>query len=144
LYMNWLVENYGITSDTMSFVENDSIKTFTHHLPDTKSQQYYEMIGKYDQFRYGWTDTDYLRAKDSSDARNQYLQDRNTANQKFDRAKVGAIVAIANHLFSAFDAALSARRFNRQQDSFSEFSVKARMVKYEGHQIPKLIFTYKF
>lgn len=143
-YYNYLVENLGITSDDQEYIENDTVKTFTHHLPDTKTQQYYEMIGKYDQFRYGWDDTDYLRGKDSSDYRNAYLQDRNTANDKFDKAKLGAIVALANHMFSAFDAALSARRYNRQQDSFSEISIKARMAKYEGKQMPKIILTYKF
>ncbi len=143
-YYNWLIETYGITSDTMEFEVGDETKTFTHHLPDTKTQQYYEMIGKYDQFRYGWTDSNYLTKDSSSDYRENYLLDRDKANSKFDRAKLGAIVSIANHLFSAFDAALSARRYNRQQDSFSEFSVKARLAKYEGQQIPKLIFTYKF
>lgn len=143
-YYNWLIETYGITSDTMSFEEGEDTKTFTHHLPDTKTQQYYEMIGKYDQFKYGWVDTDYLTKDSTSDYRNAYLLDRDKANSKFDKAKLGAIVSIANHLFSAFDAALSARRYNRQQDQFSEISLKARLAKYEGRQIPKLIFTYKF
>lgn len=29
---------------------------FTHNLPETKTQQYYEMIGKYHQFSCGWND----------------------------------------------------------------------------------------
>jgi len=29
---------------------------FTHNLPETKTQQYYEMIGKYHQFACGWND----------------------------------------------------------------------------------------
>lgn len=51
---------------------------FTHNLPATKTQQYYEMIGKYQQFSCGWNDfegyviedgviqTDSLYIKDSS------------------------------------------------------------------------------
>lgn len=31
---------------------------FTHNLPATKTQQYYEMIGKYHQFACGWNDFD--------------------------------------------------------------------------------------
>lgn len=31
---------------------------FTHNLPSTKTQQYYEMIGKYHQFACGWNDFD--------------------------------------------------------------------------------------
>jgi len=29
---------------------------FTHNLPETKTQQYYEMVGKYHQFACGWND----------------------------------------------------------------------------------------
>lgn len=141
-YANWLIEEHGITSDTMESLRDEA--TFTHHLPETKTQQYYEMIGKYDQFNYGWVDTDYRTKDSTSTFRGKYLIDRDKANTNFDRAKLGAIVAIANHLLSAFDAALSARRYNRQQDSFSEFSLKARLARYEGQQIPKLVFTYKF
>ncbi|MBN1968279.1 MAG: hypothetical protein JXR48_11455 [Candidatus Delongbacteria bacterium] len=33
-----------------------SLPGFTHDLPQTKTQQYYEMIGKYHQFSMGWKD----------------------------------------------------------------------------------------
>lgn len=141
-YQNYLIEVHGITDDRDTSYITDAI--FTHHLPTTQTQQYFEMIGKYDQFNYGWTDTDYRTGDSTSAYREQYLLDRDKANKDFDRAKLGAIVAIANHLFSAFDAALSARRYNRQQDSFAEFSLKARLAKYEGHSMPKLILSYKF
>ena len=60
LYTNWLIETYGIVSDTAEFLNNQGKDhRFTHHLPATKTQQYYEMIGKYDQFRYGWSDNNY-------------------------------------------------------------------------------------
>ncbi len=119
-YTNWLIETYGIVSDTSAFINEDGDEThFTHHLPATKTQQYYEMIGKYDQFRYGWSDTDYLVGKETSPLRVEYLNDRATANDYFSKAKTGAIIAIANHLLSGLDAAFSAKRFNRQQDTFS-------------------------
>lgn len=143
-YTNWLIETYGIVSDTSEFMRNDSAMRFTHHLPTTKTQQYYEMIGKYDQFRYGWSDTDYLIGKDSSALRRVYLNDRATANSYFTKAKTGAIIAIANHLLSAFDAALSAKRFNKRQDTFSQLTLRARVVRYEGHQMPKLTLSYTF
>jgi len=143
-YTDWLIETYGIASDTSEFIRNDSTMRFTHHLPATKTQQYYEMIGKYDQFRYGWSDTDYLIGKDSSSLRRVYLDDRATANSFFTKAKTGAIIAIANHLFSAFDAALSARRYNKKQDTFSEVSLRARVVQYEGHRMPRLTLSYTF
>jgi hypothetical protein len=144
-YTNWLIETYGILRDTAEFLNEKGEPTrFTHHLPITKTQQYYEMIGKYDQFRYGWSDTDYLIGKDKSPKRTLYLNDRATANSYFTKAKTGAIIAIANHLLSAFDAALSAKRFNKKQDTFSELTLQARVVRYEGHQMPKLTLSYTF
>jgi len=35
---------------------NGKSDQFTHNLPETKTQQYYEMIGKYHQFACGWND----------------------------------------------------------------------------------------
>lgn len=144
-YYNWLVEEHGLTDDYgQIFDEDGNPTTFTHHLPETKSQQYYEMIGKYDQFRYGWVDTDYRRGKETSELRESYLVDRDEANDAFNKAKIGAIVAIANHLVSAFDAALTARRYNREQDTFTEYKVRPSMKSYEGESMPTLTFIYKF
>ncbi len=137
-YTNWLIEDYGVTSDA------DSTMHFTHHLPTTRTQQYYEMIGKYDQFRYGWSDTDYLTKDTISLVREQYLNDRATANNYFTKAKTGAIIAIANHLLSAFDAALSAKRYNKRQDTFSDVTLRARIVRHDGYQMPKLTLSYTF
>ncbi len=142
LYYNWLVEVHGITDDNDRSKLNDD--TFTHHLPDTKTQQYYEMIGKYDQFQYGWVDTDYRRGDSTSAFRDEYVVDRDKANDAFNKAKIGAIVSIANHLVSAFDAALSARRYNRQQDTFSEYKLRPSLAHYENEAVPTLTFIYKF
>jgi len=102
------------------------------------------MIGKYDQFLYGWSDTDYITGDSTSNLRSEYLQMRSESNNKFDTARNFAIVSIANRLISAFDAALSARKLNKKADNFSEIKVKARLADYHGEKIPKLVFTYKF
>ena len=65
---NWTSENkdwnddheYGVTQ-LLSLVtgEAGTVTTntgFTHNLPKRKTQQYYEMIGKYYQFGFGWSD----------------------------------------------------------------------------------------
>lgn len=40
---------------------------FTHNLPESKTQQYYEMVGKYHQFACGWTDfTGYVYNEDGT------------------------------------------------------------------------------
>lgn len=144
-YRAWLVDARGVPSDTVPFRDdNGEPTTFTHHLPDFKTQQYYEMIGKYDQFQYGWTGTNYNIADSTSEYRTDYLNIRNDANNKFDAARNFAIVAIANRIVSAFDAALSAHRLNKRTDKFSEIRIKARLADYHGKRIPKVTFTYKF
>lgn len=59
-YRQWLIDSLGITSgsDQDSFwnTEKQSWDWLSHHLPDKKDQQYYDMIGKYDQFMFGWDD----------------------------------------------------------------------------------------
>ncbi|MCK4596688.1 hypothetical protein KAU04_01570, partial [bacterium] len=44
---NWYDERKGVN-------DPDFDKMFTHHLPGQKDGDYYEMIGKYDQFAPGW------------------------------------------------------------------------------------------
>jgi len=110
-------------------------------LPETNTQQYYEMIGKYNWFALGWNDIisreDYLMIKDStytialntptdnvhdiivkflsefpSPNRETYMNMRSDANDKYTTAKYFIGAAILNHLVSAFDAAFTAKRHN--------------------------------
>lgn len=140
-YRAWLVEVKGVPSDTLDWAEDES---FTHHLPDFMTQQYYEMIGKYDQFLFGWSDTDYDTNDSTSALREEYLSMRDESNSKFDKARNFAIIAIANRIISAFDASLAARKLNKKADRFSEVQLKARLADYHGKRIPKIVFTYKF
>ncbi|HEQ99493.1 MAG TPA: hypothetical protein ENO22_09170 [candidate division Zixibacteria bacterium] len=145
-YRAWLVDVMGVPSDTLPYRgEDGEPQTFTHHLPDFKTQQYYEMIGKYEQFVFGWADTDYNEGDSLSKThRVTYLQLRDESNSKFDAARNYAIVSIANRIISAFDAALSARKLNKKADRFSEVRLKARLADYYGERIPKIILTYNF
>lgn len=145
LYTNWLIEEVGIIDDDSTWIDaSGRTQSFSHHLPDVKSQQYYEMIGKYDQFQFGWQDTDYRWDDSSSTHRDDYLVDRDKSNDAFGKAKTAAIFSIANHLISAFEAALSAKKFNREQDTFGDLSIKARLVRHYDERIPKVSLTYKF
>jgi len=135
-YRGWLLINEGIVEDT----------GFTEHLPSTKSQQYYEMIGKYDQFRGGWDDywtgdtaTVYL-----TEHRRIYMDMRKKANDYLNNANTMIIVSILNHLISAFDAAISANRHNKQ---FADdaWSIKAEVKSYSAtEKIPMIKITYRF
>lgn len=80
-YKQWLFDSvwvqqipYDIVSDTFPYWDRVRMEWvyFSHHLPDKKTQEYYEMIGKYDQFRWGWDD--YEDATKSSQHRQSYLE----------------------------------------------------------------------
>jgi hypothetical protein len=92
---------------------------YTHRLPETKTQQYYEMIYKYaDQFGNAWDDalfdaiyngyTDTLTPNMRT-----YRSMRNEMNDLYNNASVALNVVVINHVLSAIDAAWTARRFNR-------------------------------
>nr|MBN2276741.1 hypothetical protein [candidate division Zixibacteria bacterium] len=120
---------------------------FTHTLPDFNNQQYYEMIGKYDQFRTGWDDywldPDYYEIVDSATGGKVYLSPnrakyedmRKDANDELDKANKFIIGSVLVHLVSAFDAAISAKRHNRNEASKMWLSVKAEMKRYSAKEI---------
>ncbi|KPL04355.1 MAG: hypothetical protein AMJ73_04315 [candidate division Zixibacteria bacterium SM1_73] len=95
-YKYWLWDSvynreidYAIVSDTFPYRDAQGNKTYhSHHLPDKKIDQYYEMIGKYDQFRFGWDDfpEEGLQQK----RRNEYLDclDRATKNKRVSPTRV--------------------------------------------------------
>ncbi|OLD76256.1 MAG: hypothetical protein AUI33_05000 [Ignavibacteria bacterium 13_1_40CM_2_61_4] len=93
---------------------------FTHQMPYYGEQQYYELIGKYDQFSRGWDDAD-LRAlaqgdlpiKSNSNLFYQYAAMRAKANNYYDVASTWVSVVVVNHIVSALDAFWSATRFNK-------------------------------
>ncbi len=145
-YVGWLLDNFGEADDEN--IESDSI---THHLPDRRDQQYYEMIGKYDQFRAGWDDYwnnpfkyDSLNFYTSPN-RESYLNMRKDANDFYDTANRFLIFTVLNHLVSAFDAALAARRNNRGQTADAWLSLKTEMKRYSATEsIPYVKLTYRF
>ncbi len=97
---------------------------FSHELPTYNTQQYYELIGKYSQFKYGW-DTyvgpDGTRYGD--DGYNlsyipqqmlTYADNRGKANDQYYAAGLATILVVANHVISAFDAAWSTSNYNKE------------------------------
>jgi hypothetical protein len=50
-----IVEGFNGVNIYLYYLD-DVFKQFTHNLPKTKTQQYYEMVGKYHQFACGWSD----------------------------------------------------------------------------------------
>jgi hypothetical protein len=111
-------------------------------LPSVKDQQYFEMIGKYDKFMFGWDDSDPITGASSN--RQRYVVMRDDSNDKLTAARRWAMISLANHVLSALDAAISAKRFNKQREEFSEITVKAKLARYDDQRIPQIVFTYKF
>ena len=93
--------------------------------PDGDLQQYYELIGKYDQFVAGWDDIedstgtkldepkDLLKIDNPADVtsphRDAYEIKRDDSNRYLKRATNIAGLILVNHVFSAIDAARAAR-----------------------------------
>jgi hypothetical protein len=96
---------------------------FTHNLPQHGDQQYYELIGKYPQFREGWnpgaatdnvnTSYDQLKYSVEVNQDNYYMGQRGLANHYYSVAGTAVGVVIANHFLSAIEAAIWAHGHNK-------------------------------
>ena len=107
----------------------------SHTLPSTKTQQYYEMIGKYvGQFGYGWDDADfdddlYGYDIDKITPNNiNYVNIRKKSEEFYDTATKASQFVLLNHLISAIDAGFSAKVKNRKIDVALKGDI--HMVKY--------------
>lgn len=101
---------------------------FTHKLAPHGDQQYYEMIGKYSQFGGGWDDAaifqaggytkaDILANKGAGNVSPRFLaysDMRGKANSYYNIATTVSYVIVANHVFSALEAALNASKINHR------------------------------
>ena len=137
-YIQWLIQTYNIQSDREKYwdpIAKDSVY-LSHHLPDTKTDQYYEMIGKYEQFTGGWGD--------NLDKREVYLGMRRDSNDLLNKAKYAAMFSLGNHILSAFDAAFTVKRYNRRGEKFSQVELKMRLVEHNQELIPRLSASLRF
>jgi len=85
----------------------------SHSLHVVKDQQYYEMIGKYDQFREGWADSDSTTAI-ITPLRNEYEDMEYKMDSMYKKAGLCTMVILANHVISALDAVVCVNRYNRR------------------------------
>ena len=142
-YLDWYMDWEGWYDARKGENDPDFEKIFTHNLPTKVDDDYYEMIGKYDQFSYGWIDslaaaqqfkpgdfapndsllgyyfdqTTYhiCRGADATATanRDKYANMRDDANKLLKRATWGISAALFNHVISAVDAALAAKSYNK-------------------------------
>jgi hypothetical protein len=92
------------------------------HVIIRKSSEYYENIGKYNQFFSGWDDADPANPKIEktktgdiawSANRRAYVNMRGEANRLKSLATYAVSAILFNHVVSATDALFSASRWNR-------------------------------
>lgn len=87
---------------------------YSHTLAPYNDQQYYEMIGKYQQFNQGWNDAppSYTYPEPVTPNFTFYSKERGKANDYYTAASTFVTVAIINHVLSSADAAWSAHSAN--------------------------------
>ncbi|MBI5647611.1 MAG: hypothetical protein HY962_11825 [Ignavibacteriae bacterium] len=101
-----------------------AIPVFSHRLPRHGHQQYFELIGKYDQYSFGWDDKSDGGYREISTRFRQYADMRGEANDFYTVSERIVSLVIINHVLSAVDAAWAAARFNSVAELHS--SVKVR------------------
>ena len=114
--------------------------SYTHVLPYYGEQQYYELIGKYEQFSRGWDDSGVLNPERENDvpivstsARFfEYAKMRARANDKYDVASTFVSLVVVNHVLSAIDAFWSVTRLNKSLHA----SVRVKMEKSPLGSVP--------
>lgn len=130
-------------------------QNFSHTLPEYGSQQYYELIGKYQNFQAGWTNLqniptrapgpyNYMTYKDPVFI--NYAKERQKANDFYDYAKIGPITAIVNHILSAADAAWVVSNYNKKITVQTGFRINNKIspYTYKYKQIPTFNVAVNF
>jgi hypothetical protein len=108
-------------------------QNFSHTMPEYGSQQFYELIGKYQNFQAGWTNLAHMPTREpgpywyetyKDQVFIDYSNERQKANDYYNYAKTGIIVVVLNHILSAADAAWSVDMFNKQVKVETGFEIK--------------------
>jgi hypothetical protein len=94
----------------------DQLSNLSHNLAQYGEQQYYEMIGKYDQFAAGWDDfnNNQLSTTPISEHFHYYSGLRGKANDYYSVASTAVIGIYLNHFLSAVDAYWSTTIYNTE------------------------------
>ncbi len=96
---------------------------FSHELPTWNTQDYYELIGKYSQFKYGWDTYEFDGSHTGDDGYNvdyipqqmlTYAHNRGLANTFYYTSELATSILVVNHILSAVDAAWSTSNYNKE------------------------------
>lgn len=165
-YARWLVDQQftgsgGIDPSTpdLELLRQQIIycesQNFSHTLPEYGSQQFYELIGKYQNFIGGWRDAEnengwVITRNNYQTYKTQmfvdYSIEREKANDFYDYAQLGVVAVILNHILSAADAAWTISIFNKELLLETGMKIKyyTSPVTGVGGNLPTLNFKVTF
>lgn len=134
-----------------------------HNMPSSKTQQYYEMIGKYPQFVYGWEDiadteiNPTIRRDDGtlkfdvaienikSPMRSKYEDMRDDSNKKLKAGQRGIHYMLINRVISGIHAARLAYHHNKKLESeLSGIDIYFTEKYVIDNRVPMLMLSKKF
>ena len=161
-YQNKVIQNGIVNWVELNKMENDVAgregrdgqvpgSYYSHRLPKYGEQQFYELIGKYQQFYQGWSDADMSlvsydeikqKLENGETKFTYYSVERGKANDFYNVASKAVIVVVVNHIISALDAAWSAHGYNSRlamHASIEKYNTGFKTVYY-----PQLNLQYSF
>jgi hypothetical protein len=133
--------NLEVLRQQINIAESDPRNGFSHTLPELYSQQYYEVIGKYQPYVSGWSDAIkdgiWLITKQNFQTTHtamfdSYAVQRQDANHFYNIATTSAIIVIVNHLLSAADAAWTVSLYNKKIKMQTGFNIKRYQSPFTG------------
>ena len=139
-YFDWIAMHSGLQRNDVEALRDWEKDHFSHGLHVEKDQQYYEMIGKYDQFNYAWDDSEIglldegFTHADRSANRLYYEDRRDASNQAFKKATTGVTIVLFNHILSAVEAAWSISRDNNRLNA----QLYGDYIKYNQQAVPAM------
>ncbi len=112
------------------------------------TQQYYEMIGKYPQFAFGWSDArdvpfSVINNQVDSTVRQDYETRRNDSNKLLKRASVILGLAVLNRITSAIHASAHARSLHREKPP-KRFWIDVTPLSGDGRPAPAAALNIRF
>ena len=141
---------YTTHDDSLNYINAHHYFDFDANGNIIKTQQYYEMIGKYDQFVYGWNDVTFSTYPAGNDSaislnRDEYENMRYDSNKKLKNRDNALKFMLLNRIVSAIDAARFTWKRNQSIEA-AEKMIRMKMVarRENEHEILMLVFTKKF
>ena len=134
--------NGNVVWSELNRMERDIGDGYSHTLPAHGEQQYYEEIGKYNQFSSGWDDFTGDDYHTISPNYIYYSGQRGEANDLYRVSTRAVTFLYINHVLSALEAAWGASRFN----SNLSVNMRLRAINLTGRieYVPTMNVNYSF